>query len=67
MILITPWVMRLAPIGVFALAAIALIPGVLGLPLEAMGLLLIMDRLLDMFRTTSTCIATPWVRSSWRI
>ena len=46
----------LTSIGVAAvpsasLVAIALILGVLGLPLEAMGLLLIVDRLLDMFRT----------------
>lgn len=34
-----------------SLVAVALILGVLGLPLEAMGLLLIVDRLLDMFRT----------------
>lgn len=35
-----------------SLVAIALILGVLGLPLEAMGLLLIVDRLLDMLRTS---------------
>lgn len=35
-----------------SLVAIALILGVLGLPLEAMGLLLVVDRLLDMLRTS---------------
>jgi len=35
-----------------SLVAIALILGVLGLPLEAMGLLLVVDRVLDMFRTS---------------
>ncbi len=35
-----------------SLVAIALILGVLGLPLEAMGLLLVVDRLLDMVRTS---------------
>ncbi|HER34460.1 MAG TPA: dicarboxylate/amino acid:cation symporter [Halothiobacillaceae bacterium] len=47
----------LTSIGVAAvpsasLVAIALILGVLGLPLEAMGLLLVVDRLLDMLRTS---------------
>ncbi|MDA3876509.1 MAG: dicarboxylate/amino acid:cation symporter [Halothiobacillus sp.] len=35
-----------------SLVAIALILGVLGLPLEAMGLLLVVDRVLDMLRTS---------------
>ena len=35
-----------------SLVAIALILGVLGLPIEAMGLLLVVDRLLDMVRTS---------------
>ncbi|WP_372591016.1 dicarboxylate/amino acid:cation symporter [Guyparkeria sp.] len=35
-----------------SLVAIALILGVLGLPLEAMGLLLVVDRVLDMVRTS---------------
>jgi len=35
-----------------SLVAIALILGVLGLPLEAMALLLIVDRVLDMLRTS---------------
>lgn len=35
-----------------SLVAIALILGVLGLPLEAMALLLVVDRFLDMFRTS---------------
>ena len=35
-----------------SLVAITLILGTLGLPLEAMGMILIVDRVLDMFRTT---------------
>jgi len=35
-----------------SLVAITLILGTLGLPLEAMGMILIVDRILDMFRTT---------------
>jgi proton glutamate symport protein len=41
----------MAGIPAASLVAIAVILGALGLPLEAIGLLLITDRLLDMFRT----------------
>ncbi len=42
----------MAGIPAASLVAIAVILGAIGLPLEAIGLLLITDRLLDMFRTT---------------
>ena len=51
-----------------SLVAITLILGVVGLPLEAIALILAVDRILDMCRTRSLlmCTATPVSRESFR-
>ncbi len=51
MMKITDWVMSFAPIGVFGLVAISIILAAIGLPAEAIGLILAVDRVLDMCRT----------------
>jgi len=65
MMKITMFVIKFTPAGIFMMAVVL---NAVGLPLEGIGLILAVDRILDMFRTTinvygDTCCAVIVARS----